>query len=87
MPPFPRGSSNTDNAGWEYQTIDDATRVAISRVSNIIRVLTAHFVPLSDTILLEAYEWVVEQESDVRDVLSDELGENLVASLGVGIRQ
>lgn len=56
-------------------------------MSNIIRVLTAHFVPLSDTILLEAYEWVVEQESDVRDVLSDELGENLVASLGVGIRQ
>ncbi|KAI9070386.1 exosome complex exonuclease rrp4 [Trametes sanguinea] len=67
--------------------IDDATRVAISRVSNIIKVLAAHFVPLTDTVLLEAYEWVVEQESHVKDLLSDEFGENLVASLGVGIRQ
>ncbi|KAI0831395.1 exosome complex exonuclease rrp4 [Trametes gibbosa] len=66
--------------------IDDATRIAISRVSNIIKVLAAHFVPLTDVILLEAYEWVVEQESNVKDLLIDELGENLVASLGVGIR-
>ncbi|KAH9856973.1 exosome complex exonuclease rrp4 [Lenzites betulinus] len=67
--------------------IDDATRIAIARVSNIIKVLAAHFVPLTDVILLEAYEWVVEQESNVKDLLVDELGENLVASLGVGIRQ
>ncbi|KAI0331145.1 exosome complex exonuclease rrp4 [Cubamyces sp. BRFM 1775] len=68
-------------------SIDDATRIAISRVSNIIKVLAAHFVPLTDTILLEAYEWVVEQEGNVQDLLSDEFGENMVASLGVGIRQ
>ncbi|KAH9901022.1 exosome complex exonuclease rrp4 [Cubamyces lactineus] len=68
-------------------SIDDATRIAISRVSNIIKVLAAHFVPLTDTILLEAYEWVVEQEGNVKDLLSDEFGETMVASLGVGIRQ
>ncbi|KAI0374989.1 exosome complex exonuclease rrp4 [Pilatotrama ljubarskyi] len=67
--------------------IDEATRIAVARVSNIIKVLAAHFVPLTDTILLEAYEWLVEQESNIKDLLGDELGENLVASLGVGTRQ
>ncbi|KAH9946041.1 exosome complex exonuclease rrp4 [Epithele typhae] len=67
--------------------IDDATRAAISRVSNIIRILAAHFVPLTDAILLEAYEWVVEQESTVKDLLNDEFGDNMVASIGVGMRQ
>ena len=70
------------------QDIDDATRTAISRVSNIIRVLAAHFVPLTDAILLEAYEWAVEQESGaVKDMLNDEVAESMVASIGVGIRQ
>ena len=69
------------------QDIDDATRAAIARVSNIIKVLAAHFVPLTDVVLLEAYEWVIEQESGVKDVLLDEVGENLVASLGSGLRQ
>ena len=67
--------------------MDDATRAAIARVSNIIKVLAAHFVPLTDVVLLEAYEWVIEQESGVKDVLLDEVGENLVASLGSGLRQ
>ena len=49
--------------------------------------LAAHFVPLTDVVLLEAYEWVIEQESGVKDVLLDEVGENLVATLGSGLRQ
>ena len=60
----------------ELQDIDDTTRAAIARVSNIIKVLAAHFVPLTDVVLLEAYEWVIEQESGVKDVLLDEVGEN-----------
>ena len=68
------------------QDIDDATRTAISRVTNIIKVLAAHFVPLTDVVLLEAYEWAVEQENSVKDLLGDEIGENLVASMGLGIR-
>ncbi|CCM02569.1 uncharacterized protein FIBRA_04672 [Fibroporia radiculosa] len=61
--------------------IDDATRIAISRVSNIIRVFGAHFIPLTDTSLLEAYEWAVEQEYDIRDSLQEDAGEALVATV------
>ena len=57
-------------------------------MSNIIRVLAAHFVPLTDSVLLEAYEWAVEQESSgVKDMLNDEVAESMVASIGVGMRQ
>lgn len=48
-------------------------------MSNIIRVLAARFIPLSDTILLKAYEWTVEQENDVKDLLQDDFGDALVA--------
>ena len=68
------------------QDIDDATRAAISRVSNIIKVLAAHFVPLTDAVLLEAYEWAIEQEEGVQDLLSDEAGESMIASIGLGMR-
>ena len=51
-------------------------------MSNLIRVLAAHYVPLTDTVLIEAYEWVVEQECDVKDLLLREgLAESLVATL------
>ncbi|KAI0079099.1 exosome complex exonuclease rrp4 [Panus rudis PR-1116 ss-1] len=62
--------------------IDDATRTAISRVSNIIRVLASHFVPLTDSVLLNGYEWAVEQEIDVKDLLQADAGESLVAAIG-----
>ncbi|PIL24078.1 hypothetical protein GSI_13829 [Ganoderma sinense ZZ0214-1] len=67
--------------------IDDATRAAISRVGNIIKLLASHFIPLTDAVLLEAYEWAIEQEGSVKDLLLDEVGENLVSSLGSGMRQ
>ena len=53
---------------------------------HLIKVLAAHFVPLTDAVLLEAYEWAVDQENSVKDLLGDEIGENLVASMGLGIR-
>jgi len=61
--------------------IDDATRNAISRVANIIRVLAAHFVPLTDTILLEAYEWVMDQEIGTREILLEETSDLFIATL------
>ncbi|KAI0796222.1 exosome complex exonuclease rrp4 [Abortiporus biennis] len=61
--------------------IDDATRSAIARVSNIIRTLATYFVPLTDAVLLEAYEWCMEQEGSVADVLQQDVGEALVAAL------
>ena len=41
--------------------------------------------PLTDTILLEAYEWAVEQECPVKDLLQEDIGDSLVASLGIAI--
>jgi len=61
--------------------IDDATRAAISRVSNLIKSLAGHFIPLSDTILLEAYEWAVEGEGAVKDLLQHDVGDALIASI------
>ena len=62
------------------QNIDEATRSAISRVSNIIQVLAAHFIALTDAILLEAYEWALEQ-GNVKDLLQQDAGEALVAAV------
>ncbi|KAF5389128.1 hypothetical protein D9757_004883 [Collybiopsis confluens] len=44
--------------------IDESTRAAISRVTNLITVLVSHSIPLTDTILLDAYDWSLEQECD-----------------------
>jgi exosome complex component RRP4 len=63
------------------QDIDAATRTAISSVSNIIRLLSAHFVPLTDTLLSEAYEWLLEQDGDAKDLLQDDFGNALVAAV------
>lgn len=63
------------------QDIDDATRTAIARVANIIRALAAHWHPLTDAVLLEAYEWAIEQDCDVKDLLLDDVAAALVASL------
>ncbi|KAG6808012.1 hypothetical protein H0H92_005693 [Tricholoma furcatifolium] len=68
--------------GSEFgQPIDDSTRTAISRVTNIIGVLASHFVPLTDTLLLEAYEWTIDQEGGVKDLLQEDVGDALVATL------
>ncbi|KIM59714.1 hypothetical protein SCLCIDRAFT_27119 [Scleroderma citrinum Foug A] len=61
--------------------IDNSTRNAISRVSNIIRALAEHFVPLTDTLLLEAYNWVMEQEVDTKDLALGDISDSLVAAM------
>ncbi|THH15741.1 hypothetical protein EW146_g4772 [Bondarzewia mesenterica] len=61
--------------------IDDATRIAISRVTNIIRILASHSVPLTDTVIIEAYEWAVEQEMGVKDLMQDDVGDILVSAV------
>jgi exosome complex component RRP4 len=50
-------------------------------VTNIIRVLASHFVPLTDTALLEAYEGTIEHERNVTDLLNEDFGDSLVASI------
>ncbi|PPQ71891.1 hypothetical protein CVT24_006865 [Panaeolus cyanescens] len=61
--------------------IDESTRMAISRVTNIIRVLASHFIPLTDAIMLEAYEWTVEQEGGPKSILQEDVGDALIAFL------
>ncbi|KAF5369894.1 hypothetical protein D9758_001051 [Tetrapyrgos nigripes] len=61
--------------------IDDSTRMAISRVTNLILVLASHSVPLTDAVLLDAYEWSIEQDAHIKDLLQDEIGEALVTSI------
>ncbi|KZS94612.1 hypothetical protein SISNIDRAFT_410013 [Sistotremastrum niveocremeum HHB9708] len=63
--------------------IDQATRGSIARTANIIRVLSKAFVPLTDAILADAYEWFMEQEgsSDVKSILNDEMADQLVAAV------
>lgn len=46
--------------------------------------LTSHFIPLTDTLLLEAYEWAIEHETGVRDLLQQDFGDALVASITAG---
>jgi exosome complex component RRP4 len=36
---------------------------------------------LTDALLLEAYEWAVEQETSVKDLLQQDFGDALVASI------
>jgi len=61
--------------------IDVSTRSAISRVTNIIQVLSSHSIPVTDTLLLEAYEWTVEQEGGAVNLLQEDFGDALVSSL------
>ena len=65
------------------QDIDDATRTAIARVSNIIRVLGSRSLPITDTSVLEAYEWVVEQDSNVRDLLLEDVADAMIAAVTI----
>ena len=64
----------------KYQVIDNSTRCSIGRVCNIIRALSIHFVPISDTILANAYEWVLENQDEytAKDILRDDAAEALV---------
>jgi len=63
--------------------IDESTRLAIARVSNIIRVLARNMVPLTDLLVAEAYQWAIEQDVDLKELLTDEMGEALMAGVTV----
>ena len=56
--------------------------MAVSRVTNLIKVLASHFVPLSDVILLEAYEWAVENHVEVKDLMQPDVCEALIVTVG-----
>jgi exosome complex component RRP4 len=39
--------------------------------------------PITDTIVLEAYEWVVEQDSNVRDLLLEDVADAMIAAVTI----
>ncbi|KAF8328407.1 uncharacterized protein EI90DRAFT_2997938 [Cantharellus anzutake] len=61
--------------------IDWMTRAAIGRVSNIILVFARYQFPLTDTLLNEAYDWITDNEIDVKNILSEEVAESLMIGL------
>ncbi|CAG8523324.1 15188_t:CDS:2 [Acaulospora colombiana] len=63
------------------ENIDASTRMAISRVSNIIKIMAQYYVPISDVALNHAYAWVVENDLKPKDILQDETAEALVEAL------
>jgi len=44
-------------------------------------VLSSRSAPITDTIVLEAYEWAVEQDVDVKDLLLEDVADALVAAV------
>jgi len=68
----------------QNDTIDGQTRMAITRVANIINVLAAHFIPLTDALLLESYDWAIEHEENPKDLLQEDVGEALVQAVTRG---
>lgn len=64
------------------QSIDTQTRSSISLITNLIQALAARNVPLTDTLLSAAYDYVIENDVGVVDVLRDEdVGDRIVEGL------
>ena len=53
----------------------------MARVANIIKILAGHHIPLTDSLLSEAYDWSVENDADVKGMTRDEYGEMLVVGI------
>jgi exosome complex component RRP4 len=37
--------------------------------------------PITDAIVLEAYEWAVEQDTDIQDLLLEDVADALIAAV------
>ena len=61
--------------------IDPATRAAIVRVSNVIKILATRHIPISDKILDEAYDWLTENDSEPKHVLDADVAEAMVDAI------
>nr|ASF90265.1 hypothetical protein SPAR03687 [Bartheletia paradoxa] len=66
------------------EEIDAPTRTAIALVSNVITALARHSVPLTDSIIAEAYNAAVELELGVKDLLEDTEAGDRVVGMVVG---
>ena len=51
------------------------------RVTNIIKVLGGHYVPITDSVLLQAYDWVIGQGVGTKELLQDDVAGLLVTAV------
>jgi exosome complex component RRP4 len=63
--------------------MDAEDRAAITDVANVISMLAAHDVPLSDTLIAEGYAWLREVGVTPGSPASKELGDRLVRELAL----
>jgi exosome complex component RRP4 len=74
-------SRKTNIQTFDLQDIDDATRRAIIITSAVIQGLAKRFIPITDTILIQGYEWAVDHVHDsggaLKELFSDDLGNRL----------
>ncbi|KAH7105943.1 hypothetical protein BKA62DRAFT_747802 [Auriculariales sp. MPI-PUGE-AT-0066] len=81
-------NQNDLNITAHLQNIDSGTREAIARVSNIIRVAADRFIPvLSDTLLDAAYEWSVDENYTVKELLHEDVADQLASILTVRLAE
>ncbi|KAF8310083.1 hypothetical protein DL93DRAFT_2062391 [Clavulina sp. PMI_390] len=64
--------------------IDSATHTAIARVSALILSLARSSIPLTDTLLNDAYDWTVEQNVEVTQLLNEDVSEAMILALSSG---
>ena len=57
--------------------------MAVSHVTNLIRVLASHLVSLSDVICLEAYEWAMENDVEDKGLTQPDVCEAPMATVGM----
>ena len=60
------------------QDIPPEGRRAISTVANIIQSLALHNIPLSDTLISSAYEWLLSQTDEEQGMVSADTGRRMV---------
>lgn len=63
--------------------IDAATRATIVQISNIIKVLAARHIPISDKVLDEAYRWLTENNYRPKNVLDEEVATSMADAMTV----
>lgn len=68
------------------QPIDSTTRSSISRIINILNALARHNIPITDTLLNDAYEWTIERGLDVADLNSnDDAADEMILEITTGV--
>lgn len=67
----------------DNDAMDAEDRAAITDVANVISMLAAHDVPLSDTLIAEGYAWLREVGVTPGAPASKELGDRLVRELAL----